>query len=143
MQSPEAVAELSDAILLESVVGRVHLEQFKCVAPYGKPIFVDKPFTVHSGEAIEMFAIADKYGIPIMSCSSLRYAEGLTQAVADREKGQVIGMDCCGPMALQPTQPGLFWYGIHTVEMLFSVLGSSCQQVTATTTENHDFVVET
>lgn len=141
MQTPEEVAELCDAILLESVDGRVHLEQFKRVAPYGKPVFVDKPFTVNSREARELFEVAGQYNVPIMSCSSLRFAEGLAAALANEENGPIIGMDCYGPMTLQATQPGLFWYGIHTVEMLFSVLGTSCRQVKATTSEQHDLVV--
>jgi hypothetical protein len=143
MDSIEKVVELSDAILLESVDGRVHLEQFKRVAPYGKPVFIDKPFTVNSQEAREIFAIAEKFSISIMSCSSLRYAEGLTQALSNIEKGELIGVDCYGPMAIQPTQPGLFWYGIHTVEMLFSAMGPDCQKVITITTEDHDLVVGT
>src|SRR5690606_36696536 len=41
----EEVAERSDAILLESVDGRMHLEEFRKLAPYGKPVFIDKPLT--------------------------------------------------------------------------------------------------
>lgn len=140
VDSPEAVAESSDAILLESVDGRVHLELFRRIAPYGKPIFVDKPFAVSSQDADEMVALAKQYGLPLMSCSSLRYAEDFVQSLRNEEKGAIIGIDCFGPMAIQPTQPGLFWYGIHTVEMLFAGLGKGCVQVSATSTEDHDLI---
>src|SRR5690606_2501374 len=63
--TPEAVAEVSDAILLESVDGRVHLEQFKRIIPYGKPIFVDKPFTTSTWEAEEIFRLAAEHHIPV------------------------------------------------------------------------------
>lgn len=42
--SIEEVAQQSDAILLTSVDGRIHLEQFALLAPFGKPVFIDKPF---------------------------------------------------------------------------------------------------
>jgi alkanesulfonate monooxygenase SsuD/methylene tetrahydromethanopterin reductase-like flavin-dependent oxidoreductase (luciferase family) len=41
--SSEAVAEQCDAVLLESVDGRVHLELFKKVAPYGK-LYIDMSY---------------------------------------------------------------------------------------------------
>lgn len=140
VDSPEAAAEQCEAILLESADGRVHLEQFRQIAPYGKPVFVDKPITIDADEAQQLFAIADQYSIPVMSCSSLRFAEGLVEALADSKKGPIIGMDCYGSMTLQPTQPGLFWYGIHCVEMLIAVLGPGCLQVHAASTEEHDVI---
>lgn len=139
--SPEAVAARSDAILLESADGRVHPEQFRRVASYGKPVFIDKPLAVSSRDADEIFRLAEAHRVPVMSCSSLRYAEGLTRALADADLGDVFGADGYGPMPLEPTQPGLYWYGIHTVEMLFAALGPDCRQVKATTNADHDVVV--
>ena len=139
--SPEAVAEECSAILLTSVDGRVHLEQFRKVASYGRPTFVDKPFAVTSADAEAMISLAGQYSVPIMSCSALRYAEGFTQILNETDKGDIRGVDCYGPMPMQPTQPGLFWYGIHTVEMLFAALGKGCRYVVATTNADHDLVV--
>ncbi|OPH59029.1 oxidoreductase [Paenibacillus ferrarius] len=140
VDSIEEVAANCDAILLESVDSRVHLEQFQRIAAYGKPVFVDKPMALSSADAKAMFEMAKQHGISVMSSSALRYAEGLTEALLETEGGPVFGMDCYGPMALQATQPGLFWYGVHTVEMLFRTLGKDCKQVTAVTNENHDFI---
>lgn len=141
VDSVEKVAELSDAILLESVDGRVHLEQFAKIAPYGKPVFIDKPLAVTSDDAKQIAAIAAKHGIAVMSTSALRFAEGLTEVLGDAEKGPIIGVDAYGPMAIQPTQPGYFWYGIHTVEMVFAVLGKDCVDVSVTTNDDHDVIV--
>ncbi len=143
VDSPEAVAEQSDAILLESVDGRAHLDLFKRITAYGKPVFIDKPFTVSSRDAEEIVRLAGEHNIPLMSCSSLRYAEGMLEALADDRHGAIFGVDGYGPLALQETQPGLFWYGIHTVEMLFAALGEGCVEVRATTTEDHDAIVGT
>jgi len=141
VESPEAVAERCDAILLESVDGRVHLELFKRIASYGKPVFIDKPLALNSKEAEEIFQLANERHIPILSSSSLRYSEGLTEVVSDSKHGAVIGMDCYGPLTLQETQPGLFWYGIHTVEMLFHTLGKGCVEVRAFSYDDHELVI--
>lgn len=143
VDSPEAVAEQSDVVLLESVDGRVHLELFKRIVQYGKPLFIDKPMAVSYSDAEEIFRLANENNIPIMSCSSLRYAEGLQEVLADDQHGDIFGIDCYGPLALQETQPGLFWYGIHTVEMLFRALGTGCVEVRSVTNEDHDLIVGT
>lgn len=140
VDSPEQVAEQSDAILLTSVDGRVHLEQFAKVAPYRKPVFIDKPFAVSSEHAGNIARIAGEYRVPFMSASSNRFSDSLVAAL-DGMGQDVYGAECFGPMAIQDTQPGLFWYGIHAVEMLYSILGRGCLHVTAATTEAHEFVV--
>lgn len=139
--SIEEVAEQSDAVLLESVDGRVHPEQFARIAPYGKPVFIDKPFALSSAEAAEIIRLAETHKVPLMSCSALRYAEGLTMELDGASGEAVEGMDCFGPTDRQPTQPGLFWYGIHAAEMLFAGMGAGCEQVTAYFREDHDLVI--
>ncbi|AZN42383.1 Gfo/Idh/MocA family protein [Paenibacillus albus] len=138
--SIEEVAEQSDVIMLESVDGRVHLEQFKRLSPFRKPVFVDKPFALTSADALFMKALAEEQGIPVMSCSALRFAEGLSQALANTPDGEIIGAECYGPMELEPTQPGMFWYGVHTADMLYRVLGKGCIRVRATTNADHDVI---
>ncbi len=138
------VARACDAILLESVDGRVHPEQLAEVVPYGKPIFVDKPFALSSKEADAMVEMAHRHGTPIMSTSALRYAQPFVEATShdpQAEGGQITGCDAYGPMAIEPTQPGLFWYGIHTAEILFAALGKDCLRVRSVTNEKHDIVI--
>jgi hypothetical protein len=55
-----------------------------------------KPFTTSLADAKAIFDLADKNNMPVMSCSSLRYADGLSDML---EKGSdVIGCDAFGPM---------------------------------------------
>src|SRR4029453_1615082 len=81
VDTPEAVAEACDAILLESADGRVHLEQFRRIAAYRKPVFIDKPMAVSYADAKAISELAKLHGVPLMSCSALRYAEALTNAL--------------------------------------------------------------
>ncbi|WP_408008544.1 Gfo/Idh/MocA family protein [Pseudalkalibacillus sp. A8] len=138
-ESIEEVCDTADAILLTSVDGRVHLEQFERIAEFKKPVFIDKPFTVDYKEAVRIREIAHDKNIPLMSSSSLRYAEGLQNNL--KSSKNIIGADSYGPMNIVEKQPGLFWYGIHSVEMLFTILGKGCRSVETTTNEDHDLVI--
>lgn len=135
------LAEQCDGILLTSVDGRVHLEQFRTLVPFRLPVFIDKPFAAASSDAEEMQRLAAAHGIPMMTCSMLRYSEELMQALALTDRGKLIGIDCYGPFYEEETNPGLFWYGIHCVEMMYRALGKGCKSVTATTRGDHDILV--
>lgn len=138
--SPEEVADRVDAILLTSIDGRTHPDQFRRIAPFGKPVFIDKPFALNVREAADMFEWAAKYNVVMMGSSSLRYAEPLTQCLAESEAGAVTGADMFTPIELEPTNPGWFWYGVHGVEMLYTVMPTGCKRVHAVFSETSDHV---
>ncbi|MBW4080773.1 Gfo/Idh/MocA family oxidoreductase [Paenibacillus sp. S150] len=135
------VAGRSDAVLLTSVDGRVHREQFAVLAPYGKPVFIDKPFAVTSADAQAMAELAASYGTPIFSSSMVRFGGPLMAALEDERAGSILGADCSGPLELQPAQPGFFWYGIHTAEMLYAALGAGCTSVQVMGNEAQEWAV--
>lgn len=139
--SEEEAAAAADAILLMSVDGRVHRGLLERLVRAGKPVFVDKPFALSSADAEAMIAAAAAHGAPLMSCSALRYAQGFLDAMSDDSKGAIIGADFYGPMAIEPTQPGFFWYGIHTAEMLVAALGPDIAAVRVSSNEDHDLLV--
>lgn len=134
----DQVAQESDAILLESVDGRQHLEQLRKIIHYKKPIFIDKPFCIGIKDAKEMIQLSKQYQTPIMSCSALRFAEGLKSVMEKSREREIIGADCFGPMEIMVKQPGYYWYGIHAVEMLFAILGRGAMKVSSIKTKSHD-----
>lgn len=138
LDSLDEAAERVDAWMLEAVDGRGREELFGRLIAYGKPIFVDKPFALDSRTASHMMRQAESAGVPVMSCSALRYAGRLIEILDDSSLGPVEGADFHGPMELEPTQPGYFWYGIHTAEMLVRTLGPGCIAVTAKRTATSD-----
>ncbi|WP_127585928.1 Gfo/Idh/MocA family protein [Paenibacillus koleovorans] len=140
LDTPEEVAASCDAILLTAVDGRSHRELIAAIAPYGKPVYVDKPFALQAEDALEMIRLSEQYGMPMFTCSAVRYGPPLRLVLDNEPSGGWFGADISGPMSLEPTQNGLFWYGIHTVEVLFAVMGPGCKQVSAVSTEQHEWV---
>ena len=138
LDSPEAVAERSDLVFIESVDGRVHRPQYESLARFRRPTFIDKPFATTVADARAILDAAAASGVPLMSCSALRYAANFQAALKEEP---VVGIDVVGPLAFQPTQPGYFWYGIHDVEMLVAALGAGCRRVRATVADETDLVV--
>src|SRR5438477_7182089 len=134
LQTPEAVAEAVDLICITAVDGRAHREMSQRIARYGKPTFIDKPFAVSGEDAREIFRVAEDANLPVMSCSSLRYADHLVNALnALHSAGEkIIGWDVFGVFSEEPTQPGWFWYGIHLVEIMHRAMGRGCREVHAT-----------
>jgi predicted dehydrogenase len=57
--------------------------------------------------------------------------------------GKVLGADTFSPCHLEKTHPDIFWYGIHGVETLFTVMGPGCRSVTRTHTDDTDVIVGT
>ncbi|WP_096438614.1 Gfo/Idh/MocA family protein [Alteribacter populi] len=141
VDSIEAVAENVDAIMITSVDGRIRLKEFEKVVSYGKPVYISKPFTCSTSDAKKIVNLASEHHVSLMTCSILRYAESFTQTVHKAGQETVYGADMFGPMNIEPTQPGFFWYGIHTVEMLYSVLGNDCKSVHVTTNEDQDIAI--
>ncbi|MCF3108680.1 Gfo/Idh/MocA family oxidoreductase [Niabella sp. CC-SYL272] len=133
---------LVDLVMLETNDGRLHLEQALPVFRAGKPMFIDKPIAATLKDTLSIYRAAEKYHVPIFSSSTLRYIPSV-QEVVQGKIGTVIGADVFCPTPVEPTHPDLFWYGVHGVEMLYTMLGADCRAVTRTYTLTSDMVVGT
>ena len=89
-----------------------------------------------------IYLAAEHFQSPIFSSSSLRYLP-VAQEARQGVLGDVIGCDAFSPCSLEPTHPDLYWYGIHGVELLFTVMGTGCQQVQRVAQPGTDLVVGT
>jgi hypothetical protein len=129
----EEMCQDVDVVLLESVDGRPHLEQARPVLQARKPVFIDKPMAASLQDVIEIFRLAKEAKVPVFSSSSLRFARD-TQAVRGGLIGKVTYAETYGPCEREPHHPDLFWYGVHGVESLFTIMGTGCQTVQRRTT---------
>ena len=137
----ETVAELVknvDAVMIESVDGRPHLKYAREVLPSGKPTFIDKPVAGSLRDTLEIYALARKHNTPVFSSSSLR--QSVQIATQGMKVGELRGASTFGPCEIEPHHPDLFWYGIHAVEALYTVMGRGCQTIVRTHTPHADVV---
>ncbi len=116
-----------DGLLLESGDGRVHLAQARQVIAAKKPLFIDPPLASTLEEAREIALLAKQAGVPWFSSSTVRFDEIATAA----KYADATGVDVWGPGPMEEHHYlDLSWYAIHPIELLFTLMGTGCQQVT-------------
>ena len=116
-----------DAILLESNDGRKHLPQAKQVIAAHKPMFIDKPLASTLEDAREIAQLAREAGVPFFSSSSARFAGIATAMKFPDSQGAIVW----GPGPLEPHHYlDLSWYAIHPIELLYTLMGTGCEEVT-------------
>jgi len=127
-----------DAVLLESVDGRVHLAQARAVIAAHKPLFIDKPLASTLEDAREIARLASEAGVPWFSASSLRFGE-----IAETMKfADATGVETWGPGPLEPHHRlDLSWYAIHPVELLYTLMGPGCEEVSRIFSPDADVIV--
>lgn len=126
VEDVEELMAAVDAVIIGTVDGRNHLDWFKKIVSYSKPVFIDKPVVMSSMEMKELIKLSREYNTPVMSTSSLRFSESVA-AVAkntDIQSGYFFG-----PIPRQEQMPGYFWYGIHLLEMVVTIFGPEVEKV--------------
>ena len=133
-----AMCRKVDGILLESVDGRAHLAQARQVIAAGKPLFIDKPLASTLEDAREIARLAKEAGVPWFSASSLRFSD-----VANGVKfPDIQGALVWGPGPIEPHHKlDLSWYAIHGVELLYTLMGPGCQEVSRIYSPDADVAV--
>jgi predicted dehydrogenase len=140
VDSIEELCQKVDGVMLESVDGRPHLAQARPVIAAKKPLFIDKPMAGNLADVLEIFREARENNVPCWSSSSLRFSPGLADIRNSEKFGKVLGCDVFSPCSLEEHHPDLYWYGVHGVEMLFTVMGTGCQSVRRIQTKDTEFV---
>ena len=141
VDSIATLIEKVDVVMILSIDGRPHLEQAKPVFEAGKTLFIDKPIAGTLADAIRIFRLGKKHEVPVFTSSSLRFAEGALNIHKDPKLGDIIGAEVYSPCKTEPHHPDFFWYGIHGVEPLFTIMGTGCESVTRIQTEGADVAV--
>ena len=132
VEKPADMIGKVDGMLIESVDGTVHFERAKPFLEAGIPCFIDKPFTCSAADAKRIVELAEKKKAPVFSSSSLRYAPDVEDYIGDPKHGKLVGCSVYGPAPLSPIperNAGLYHYGIHPVEVLYTLMGPGCDRV--------------
>jgi hypothetical protein len=90
---------------------------------------------------LEIFQLAREHNVPCWSSSSLRFSSGIINMRNSSEVGAVLGCAAFSPCSLEEHHPDLYWYGVHGVEILFTIMGTGCESVRRIQTNDAEFVV--
>lgn len=127
-----------DGVLIESIDGRVHLEQARQVIAAHKPLFIDKPLAATLEDAREIARLAKEAGVAWFSSSSLRFGVVATSV----KFPDATGVSTWGPGPLEPHHYlELAWYAVHPIELLYTLMGPGCETVTRTSGTDSDVIV--
>ena len=90
----------------------------------GKPVYIDKPIAPSVAAARRLFEKAHSHSTPIMSCSAVRFAPALRQALDEKIAGQSVHF-----ASTRGGGSSFDVYAIHQVEMLVMLLGAGAEKV--------------
>ena len=134
-----AMLDAADGVLVLSVNGNRHLAHALPALERGLPTYVDKPLTCDLAEARHLLKAARDCGARCYSASSLRFAAEV-KSLDRAALGDLVAVDATGPGELNPSMKGLFFYGVHTIEMVDAIWGPGVKRVSAVTTDDRDLV---
>ena len=140
VDSIDALLAKVDGVLLETNDGTLRKEQFAKILAAKKPVFADKPVAATWEDALWIYRQAEAANLPIFSASSLRY-QPTEEDLSPDTVGEIRGAATWSPCSTEPHHSRLYWYGIHGVETLFTVMGPGCESVSCTATEGADLAV--
>ncbi len=121
----EAVGEV-DGVIVTARYGGNH---YRYAAPYlasGVPMFIDKPITVGTDEAVRLAAEAKASGVRLTGGSSCRFADTIARIREDREGGRfgrTLGGLVRAPISLENAYGGFSFYCQHLIEMVMEAFG--------------------
>ncbi len=141
VESPEAMMADIDAVLVLSLCGTVHLQRVRPFLESGIPAFVDKPFACSVFDAREMIRLANEHSIMLFNSSALSFSEEVQQFRSKTsDYGATLGVLSHGPAKRVAGNPGLYHYGIHATEIIFTLMGAGCETVSTAYTEAAEVV---
>lgn len=113
-----------DAALVDHRHAKFHLPAVRPLLEAKIPLFIDKPFSYRVKEGREFLNRAKELGVPVCSFSTLPKQASFVQLQKDaRQLGKIVSVISTGPCDLKSKYGGVFFYGIHQVDMVVRLLG--------------------
>lgn len=137
---PNIVTRLEDMLAgVDGVIcvwrhGSKHLRDTEPFLKAGIPAFVDKPLASSVADARQLIETAQQTNVGFTSFSSLYFAQSTRDFVDELKKsaGTLTAGCSSGPAKFDDEYDGIFFYGIHVVQMMNAVWGYGCESVHAT-----------
>jgi len=129
-----------DCAMITARHGKYHKPFAMPFIEAGKPVFIDKPFTISISESYELIDTAKKYNVPVMGGSGCKYSDDLL-AFKDEIFSGKIGNIQSALMSfaadMKSEYGGFYFYGSHLAEMAMTVFGYDVKSVSAYLKNGH------
>ncbi|MCP4641901.1 MAG: Gfo/Idh/MocA family oxidoreductase [bacterium] len=124
VKTPRQMLGKVDAVLCDHRHPKHHLKSVRPFVEQGIPTFVDKPFCFRAKEGKEFLRMANRKGTPVTSFSVLTHQKSFKRFVAKLDGiGEVKAASTWGPCDLKSKWGGVFFYGIHQVDLVLHAFG--------------------
>ncbi len=123
-----------DAIIITARDGKYHYEYAKPYMDSGIPMFIDKPITTDSAEAVEFMKEAKAKGVKLCGGSVCKFYDGIQEMKAKLQEGNMGGIKggtILAPLDIDSVYGGFFFYSQHLVQMMQEAFGYGVKRVSA------------
>ena len=134
VDSVDELLRASDAVMIMSLDGRKHLEQATAVLKAGKRLYIGRPLAASLGDAVKIMRLAEETKTPCWTSSQHRFSPGFIGMRNHPEVGKVLGCDIYGGCPTEPHHAELYWHAVHSIEALYTIMGTGCVSVSCTST---------
>jgi predicted dehydrogenase len=109
---------IADALIVTDRHGGFHREHALPFVEAGRPVLIDKPLACDVADARAILDAAERSGALVTSYSTLRYLPDTEKLVANLDSlGPLQTVVVSGPADPDSEYGGIFFYGIHTVDV--------------------------
>lgn len=123
-----------DCAMVTSRHGKYHKPFAIPFIEAGKPVFIDKPFTISLDDSYELLDAAKKFNVPLIGGSGCKYSIDLLEfkdTISNGSIGRVESAVITFPTDLKSEYGGLYFYGSHLAEMAMTAFGYNVKSVSA------------
>jgi len=137
VKRPEEMLGLVDAVVVDHRHAKYHLPAALPFVKRGLPVFVDKPFCYRAAEGRRFLKTARRHGAAVTTFSVLPHQRSFARFMRRLPQlGDVAAGVMYGPCDLRSKWGGVFFYGIHQVDMALIAFGYDVSSVIVTKTAN-------
>ena len=137
VEKPREMLGKIDALIVDHRHPKYHLKPALPFIKQGIPTFIDKPFCYRTAEGREFLQIARKNNVPVTSFSVVPEQASFRRFVSKLpDLGNIIAGTTYGACDLKSEHGGVFFYGIHQVDMALNAFGYDVTKVSVTRNGN-------
>jgi predicted dehydrogenase len=133
VEKPTEMKGKIDALIVDHRHPKHHLAAARPFLGQGIPIFIDKPFCYRLDKGKAFLAEARKAKTPVTSFSVLPHQKSFVSFKKKLDQAEsIVAAGTVGPCDLKSPHGGVFFYGIHQVDMVLVAFGYDVEAVRMT-----------